>query len=44
LIETGKIQLDPIITMSVDLEEGVEAFKNLQNNQDGRIIKIILQR
>ena len=44
LIETGKIQLDPIITMSVGLEEGVQAFKNLQNNQDGRIVKIILQR
>jgi L-iditol 2-dehydrogenase len=44
LIEAGKIQLDPIITKSVDLEEGVQAFQNLKNNQDGRIIKIILQR
>ncbi len=44
LIETGAIQLDPIISMSVNLEKGVEAFKNLQNNKDGRIIKIILQR
>jgi len=43
LIETGQIQMDPIITMSVDLAEGAEAFKNLQNNTDGRMIKIILQ-
>jgi L-iditol 2-dehydrogenase len=44
LIETGKIRLDPIITTSMGLEEGVEAFKSLQNNPDGRMIKIILQR
>lgn len=44
LIESGQIQLDPIITTSVSLEEGVEAFRTLQNNKDGRIIKIILQR
>jgi L-iditol 2-dehydrogenase len=43
LLEAGQIQVDPIITMSMDLEDGVEAFRNLRNNQDGRIIKIVLQ-
>jgi threonine dehydrogenase-like Zn-dependent dehydrogenase len=43
LIETGRIRLDPIITMAVDLEEGAAAFKRLQNNKDGRTIKIILR-
>lgn len=43
LIETGAVQLDPIISMAMNLEHGVEAFKNLQNNNDGRIIKIILE-
>jgi len=43
LIESGGIQTDPIVTMSVDLEAGVEAFKTLQNNKDGRIIKIVLK-
>jgi len=43
LIESGQIQLDPIITMTANLEEGVEAFKTLQNNKDGRIIKIVLK-
>lgn len=44
LIEIGQIRMDPIISMSVDLEEGVAAFRNLQNNPDGRVIKIVLQR
>ncbi|UCD78348.1 MAG: alcohol dehydrogenase catalytic domain-containing protein [Desulfobacterales bacterium] len=44
LIETGQIQVEPIITRLVCLEEGLAAFKSLQNNPDGRVIKIILQR
>lgn len=43
LIESGEIQLNQIITRAVDLEKGAEAFKDLQNNKDGRVIKIILQ-
>ena len=43
LIESGAVRLDPIISMSMNLENGVEAFKNLQNNSDGRIIKIVLE-
>ena len=43
LLEGGEIQMDPIITKAVDLEAGVEAFNELRNNKDGRIIKIILK-
>jgi 2-desacetyl-2-hydroxyethyl bacteriochlorophyllide A dehydrogenase len=43
LLESGEIQMDPIITKAVDLETGAEAFNELRNNKDGRIIKIILQ-
>ena len=43
LIESNGIRLDSIITMSMGLEEGAEAFRNLQNNTDGRIIKIVLK-
>jgi L-iditol 2-dehydrogenase len=43
LIESDEIRLDSIITRSMGLEEGAEAFKNLQNNAAGRIIKIVLK-
>ena len=43
LIEAGKIQLDPIITYSEALENGVDAFDSLKNNKDGKILKIVLQ-
>jgi 2-desacetyl-2-hydroxyethyl bacteriochlorophyllide A dehydrogenase len=43
LIEDQKIQLDPIITYSEKLENGVDAFDRLKNNKDGKILKIVLQ-
>lgn len=43
LLESGKIRTDPIITKAVGLEAGVEAFEDLRNNKDGRIIKIVLK-
>jgi L-iditol 2-dehydrogenase len=42
LLESGKIRTAPIITKAVDLKAGVDAFEDLRNNKDGRIIKIIL--
>jgi threonine dehydrogenase-like Zn-dependent dehydrogenase len=42
LLESGRIRTDPIITKAVGLEAGVEAFEDLRNNKDGRIIKTIL--
>ena len=43
LLESGEIQMEPIITKAVDLAAGAEAFNDLRNNKDGRIIKIILK-
>ncbi len=43
LIESGEIQLNPIITLSEKLEKGVEVFDRLKNNKEGRIVKAILQ-
>ena len=43
LIESGQIQLSPIISLSEKLEKGVEVFDRLKNNKDGRIVKAILQ-
>ena len=41
-IEDGKIILQPIITSTLALEKGVEAFDILTNNSDGKEIKVIL--
>ncbi len=41
-IEQQKIMYKPIITSSMPLEQGVEAFDKLLNNKDGKEIKIIL--
>lgn len=43
LIEAGKIQLEPIITYSDALENGVDAFDSLKKNKDGKILKIVLE-
>lgn len=43
LIESREVQLKPIITISENLENGVEVFDRLKNNQNGQIVKAILQ-
>jgi 2-desacetyl-2-hydroxyethyl bacteriochlorophyllide A dehydrogenase len=43
LIESRRIQLNPIITLSERLEKGVDVFDRLKDNKDGRIVKVILQ-
>lgn len=43
LIESRKIEVQPIITASEKLENGVEVFNRLKDNKDGSALKIILQ-
>ncbi len=43
LIESHQVETDPIISMSVKMEEGVEVFERLKKNKEGRIVKAILQ-
>ncbi len=42
MIERKELDLKSIISIQKDLANGVEAFKILQENRDGKIIKIIL--
>ncbi len=42
LIEAGKINLKPLISIKEDLINGEEMFKKLVNNSDGEILKIVL--
>jgi 2-desacetyl-2-hydroxyethyl bacteriochlorophyllide A dehydrogenase len=43
LIEEGKIDIDPIISLEKDLSKGKEMFEKLVNdNKNGEIIKIVL--
>jgi 2-desacetyl-2-hydroxyethyl bacteriochlorophyllide A dehydrogenase len=43
LLEEGKIDVSPIITHYRPLSEGVEVFRQLENNKDGSMLKIILE-
>lgn len=42
LLETGGIDLTPLQTHHYPLEKGAEAFKALEDNRDGRMIKVFL--
>ena len=42
LIESRKIQLSPLISLSEKLTAGPEVFDRLKDNRDGRIVKAIL--
>lgn len=42
LLGEKAIDVTPLITYSMDLSQGVEAFRRLADNQDGKVIKIIL--
>jgi L-iditol 2-dehydrogenase len=41
-IEEGRTNIKPIVTSSLPLDKGVEAFEALKNNREGKEIKIIL--
>jgi 2-desacetyl-2-hydroxyethyl bacteriochlorophyllide A dehydrogenase len=43
LLEEGKIDVSPIITHYRPLSEGVEVFRQLEDNRDGSMLKIILE-
>lgn len=42
LLAERAIDVSPIITHHMDMSQGVEAFHRLQDNKDGRAVKIIL--
>ena len=43
MLEEGKIDASPIITHYRPLTDGVEVFKELEDNRDGSMLKIILE-
>ena len=42
LLARGEINVKPLISALVPLERGTEAFEMLQNNKDGKVIKIVI--
>jgi len=43
LLEEGKIDVTPIITHHRPLAEGVEVFRQLEDNRDGSMLKVMLE-
>ncbi len=43
LLSEKKIDVSPLMTDVYPLEEGVKAFKALESNKDGRMLKVILE-
>jgi len=43
LLQERKINIMPLMTHVYKLEEGVKAFKDLENNRDGKMLKVILE-
>ena len=42
LLEDGKIDIHPLMTHTYKLEDGERAFKDLENNRDGKMLKVFL--
>nr|WP_321305559.1 zinc-binding dehydrogenase [uncultured Sphaerochaeta sp.] len=43
LLSERKINIKPLITHSYKLEDGVQAFKDLENNREGKMLKVMLE-
>ena len=43
LLSKRKINIKPLITHSYKLEDGVQAFKDLENNREGKMLKVMLE-
>jgi len=43
LLQQKKINIKPLMTHIYRLEEGVQAFKALEDNRDGKMLKVILE-
>lgn len=43
LLQQKKINIKPLMTHIYKLEEGVQAFKALEDNRDGKMLKVILE-
>ena len=43
LLEEKKIDISPLMTNTYSLADGVKAFKDLENNKDGKMLKVFLE-
>lgn len=43
LLENKEIDISPLMTNVYPLSEGVKAFKDLENNRDGKMLKVFLE-
>ena len=43
LLQEKKINIKPLMTHIYRLSDGVQAFKDLENNRDGKMLKVILE-
>jgi len=43
LLSERKINIKPLITHRYKLEDGVQAFKDLENNREGKMLKVMLE-
>ena len=43
LLEEGKIDVSPLMTNVYPLADGVKAFRDLENNKDGKMLKVFLE-
>ncbi|MFP3042469.1 zinc-binding dehydrogenase [Treponema primitia] len=43
LLEKKSININALMTNTYSLDEGVQAFKDLENNRDGKMIKVFLE-
>jgi len=43
LLEQRRIDISPLMTNVYPLSDGVRAFKDQENNQDGKMLKVFLE-
>ena len=43
LLEQRKIDISPLMTNVYPLSDGVKAFRDLENNKDGKMLKVFLE-
>jgi threonine dehydrogenase-like Zn-dependent dehydrogenase len=43
LLEKKAINIGALMTNTYSLNDGVKAFKDLENNKDGRMLKVFLE-
>jgi len=43
LLESGKIDVSPLMTDRYTLKDGVQAFRDLENNREGKMLKVFIE-